>query len=297
MTEITEAVEATTEDTASEEAAKAEAEAKAEASVEAFQEAARAAVAEADPTTGTIAEAHLEPVKLAYRAVEGGIKYKNQAKNFVSDEMKAVLEAGDLEKMFNAVAWNNISSAIAVAPKAQAAPKVTVSPNKLHADKVQALSLAYDLVTADLPEGVTEDFMDEVDENDNLTVAEEYLAWVRDESEDKGDEPEVSNVIRQAVKLALGKGPRKGTKAGGGSTYAGPKRSVAAHVRHAFDTVESGTFLTMTEIRNIKSPEYGDDLPSGGAINQLLRPSNGKPTSFEGVSVEQQEGKWGARKL
>lgn len=278
----------------------AEEQAKADALLETFQSTAIAALDEADTTTGTIPDAYLEPVKAAYRALEGGAKYKNRAKAFVADSMRDVLGAGDLTQMFKAVAWNSIQDAIAQAPaKAPAAAKPTVSPNKLHADKVQALRLALDLVeSSDLPEGVTEDWEDEIEESDNLSVLEEYVAWMKDDSEDKDEEPAVSHVIKQAAKIAFAKAPRKGGRTGSGSLHVGPKRDVGVHIENAFAHVEAGTFLTVSEIRNTPSEEYGDDAPSAGAINQRLRPPSGKPTTIPGIVVEQNaDGVWGARKI
>lgn len=296
-----EATEAETEDTAVDQAAEL---AKAEASLELFQHAATAAIEEADTTTGTLPEAALEPVKVAYRGIEGGAKFKNRAKAFVADSMRDVLSSGDLTQVFKAVAWNSIQDAIlAAAPKAAATPKVTVSPNKLFADKIQSLRLALDfLENSELPEGVTEEWSDEVDESDNLTVLEEYNAWVKAEKpeneEDADPEPEVSAVIKAASKLALAKGPKKAGTRGAGHVHTGPKRDVGAHIVNAFDMIESGEFLTVSEIRNTRSEEYGDDAPSAGAINQRLRPPSGKPTTIPGIVVEQNaEGIWGARKL
>lgn len=295
--EVTEA-QADTEDATAQ--AEAEAEAKAEASLELFQHAALAALEEADTTTGTVPDAFLEPVKSAYRAIQGGAKIKNRAKTFVADSMRDVLGAGDLSQMFKAVAWNSIQEAIAQAPaKSAAAAKPAVSPNKLHADKVQALRLALDFIeNTDLPEGVSEEWDQEIDAADNLAVVEEYAAWVKSEDENKADnEPEVSAVVKQAVKLALSKGPKKAGARATGHIHTGPKRDVGVHIINAFDQVESGTFLTVSEIRNTPSEEYGSDAPSAGAINQRLRPPSGKPTTIPGVSVEQNaEGIWGARK-
>ncbi len=297
--EATEATEAETEDTAAEQAAEL---AKAEASLELFQHAANAALEEADTTTGTLPEAALEPVKVAYRGIEGGAKFKNRAKVFVADSMRDVLSSGDLTQVFKAVAWNSIQDAIlAAAPKAAATPKVTVSPNKLFADKVQSLRLALDfLENSELPEGVTEEWNEEVDESDNLTILEEYNTWAKSEKVEGEDnpEPEVSAVIKAASKLALAKGPKKAGTRGAGHIHTGPKRDVGVHISNAFDQIESGEFLTVSKIRNTRSEEYGDDAPSAGAINQRLRPPSGKPTTIPGIVVEQNaEGIWGARKL
>ena len=297
-----EVIEAQTENTEATEAEQAEALAKAEASLELFQHAAHAAIEEADTTTGTLPEAALEPVKVAYRGIDGGAKFKNKAKTFVADAMRDVLSSGDLSQVFKAVAWNSIQDAIlTAAPKASTAPKVTVSPNKVHADKVQSLRLALDLIeNSALPEGVTEEWEAEIDESDNLSVLEEYTNWVKAEKAEgeEDNEPEVSPVIKAASKLALSRGPKKAGVRGAGHIHTGPKRDVGVHISNAFDQVEEGTFLTVSEIRNTPSEEYGSDAPSAGAINQRLRPPSGKPTTIAGIRVEQNaDGVWGATKV
>lgn len=253
-----------------------------DAEVTAFETAAKAAVADKDPGTGTLTEGQLEPVKVAYRAISGGIKYKNQAKKFVADSMVGSLAAG-VEHILDAVAWNSIKDAIAVAPKGEDR-KPGVTPTKAYADKVQSLRIALDLVEGDQPEGVEDDWSDEISDEDNATVAEAYLAWVNGDAETRGDEPEVSAVVKAAVKLATGKGPKKAGRPAG-APFGGVRRDVAAHITNAFANLNSGDFLTISEIRNIESPEYGpDDAPSAGAISARLFPKNDKPVNIEGVT-------------
>lgn len=282
------------------EAEAAQAEAEAAARQADFEAAARDAVENADTTTGTVPEAFLEPVKVAFRNLAVGAKHKNAAKNFVGDSMKEVLASGDMANVFKAVAWNTINEAIAKAAPAAGGPaREPISPNKLYADKVQSLRLAVDLIESEAPEGVTEDWVASISEDDSLDNAAAYLEWASSTDEDKGDEPLASDVIKAAVKLAMSKGPRKGGKGGGTrGTHVGPKRDVGKHIISAFDGVESGTFLSVTDIKNHKSDEYGTDAPSPGAINQRLRPPSGKPTTIPGIRVEKGEGDvWGATKL
>ena len=287
-----------TEEQAAEKAAEAEAFAAARQAD--FEAATLEAVENADTTTGTVPEAFLEPVRLAFKNLATGAKHKNVAKNFVGDSMKDVLASGDMANVYKAVAWNSINEAIAkAAPSAGVSVRETVSPDKLYADKVQSLRLAVDLVENEAPEGVTEDWASSISEADSLDNALAYLEWAKADDDERGEEPEASDVVKAAVKLALSKGPRKGGKGVGGRTHLGPKRDVGKHIISAFESVPSGTFLSVTNIKDHRSEEYGADaFPSPGAINQRLRPPNGKPTTIPGIRVEKGEGDvWGATKL
>lgn len=61
-------------------------------------------------------------------------------------------------------------------------------------------------------------------------------------------------------------------------------RSIAEHIRQAFAAQEPGTFLTVAQIRNHVSTEYGDTKPSAGAIQAALK----RPASLpEGITPGQ----------
>lgn len=53
------------------------------------------------------------------------------------------------------------------------------------------------------------------------------------------------------------------------------RRDIAAHIVSAFMAEPPGTFLTIGEIRAHRSPEYGDEFPSAGAIAARLFPGSG----------------------
>jgi hypothetical protein len=248
-----------------------------EATLAEFVRLADAAAESADPETGTVVEAELDPVKRAYRAITGGAKFKNKAKNHIQDSMKASLSAG-VKGVPQAVAWNTIQEAVAAPlPKQekQSRAAAPVSPNKAFADKATSFRLAVDLIENDLPEGVTDDWETEIGENDTYEVAEAYLQWLNEDEETRGDEPEVSAVVKAAVKLATSKGPRKAGRPAG-APRSGLRRDVAAHVREVFEGLESGDFLTTSEIANRSSSIYGDETPSPGAVNNRIFPPNGK---------------------
>lgn len=284
-----------------EEKAAAEAEAAAEAAeheatVEAFKAAADAAVAEADSETGTVTEANLDKVSNAYREVTGGIKYKNQAKAHVAEEMKNALTSGP-DGYSKAAAYNEVNEAILTATaKAKASPKPkapSISPAQAYAERVAVVAEALRLLEENAPE--------EADGWEGVDVevdASALYAFDTDDSEDKGEAPESTPLAKAAVKVALGKAAGTRPRSGGstGSTYSGPRRDVGAHILHAFEGVESGTFLTVAEIRAVKSPEYGDDAPSAGAISARLFPKSGKVTLAGVIPGENDKGVNGATK-
>jgi hypothetical protein len=135
-------------------------------------------------------------------------------------------------------------------------------------------------------EGVAENHEEKVVEaiDSSREQATAYLAWLKSDAEDKGDEPEVTALVKNAVKLAVGKAAKVGGRVsgGGGSTFTGERRDIAKHIGEAFAGEPEGKFLSVAEIRNFKSAEYGDSQPSAGAISARLFPDSGKCT-VEGV--------------
>lgn len=75
------------------------------------------------------------------------------------------------------------------------------------------------------------------------------------------------------------------------------RRDVGLHIANAFKNIPSGTFLTIQQIKNTPSPEYGDDSPSAGAVSARLFPSTGKPTTVAGIEPTRHNGVRGARKI
>jgi hypothetical protein len=96
------------------------------------------------------------------------------------------------------------------------------------------------------------------------------------EGSESHPEPEVSDVARRAVSLALEGGTpgNANTWQSSEASYSGPRRSIASHITEAFDEQPIGTFLSVGEIRSFESSEYGTDLPSAGAISAALKSPN-----------------------
>lgn len=302
------AVNSTSDADASADTTDAEAEAAAaleahQATVQAFADAADRAVESADESTGTVPDAELEAALKAYREITGGIKFKNLGKAHVTDSMKDALNTGDVSQFAVARAYNEINegimSAAKSAPKAERAPKVVVSPAQVHADKVSAQRIALTLVEDDAPadaEGWEQHVLSESAEEETIAAVRAHLAWSDADEDERGDEPVLSPIARAALKIAQGKSPSKVKSSGGGSSYTGPRRSVEAHILNAFADQPSGTFLTVAEIRAVKSDEYGDEAPSAGAISARLFPKSGKVSISGVIPGENDKGVNGATK-
>lgn len=285
------------------EAAAAELAAKIEATVDAFKAAADAAIEERDDE-GHLNPDQLSPVVQAYRAIEGGAKGKSAAKAHIIGSLKTALTSGKNGYPI-ARAWNLIQDAVATAPAAKAGgstrtPATPVSETELFVAKVTALQLAISLVQDNVPEGVATDWEDKVDELIAASEADVEALYTFTTSDDaEGDAPETSAVVKQAVKLAVARGPKKATGkvAATGERYQGTRRDVAVHILNAFADKPAGTFLTVAEIKATPSEEYGTDSPSPGAISARLFPKSGK-LSVEGIQPGQNDkGVNGATKL
>lgn len=236
--------------------------------VEEFKAAVEAAVEAADPSTGTVNLNDLDTISSAYRAVTGGIKYKNLAKNYVDDSMKAALPAGEFIK---AVSYNEIAERLRTTTPAPKATKPKVDPKVAYGERVASLQLA-----AELLEELATDEVEGFEIPDTSRAFEEakaHIEWSRADEETRGEAPELGSIASQAVKAFNGRAQgRRGNAKSGGSTFTGTRRNVALHIESAFANLEPGDFLTISEIVNHRSDEYGDDHPSSGAVAARLFP-------------------------
>lgn len=292
MTATTEApAESTTETTPevpAEEASQAEAKPEQEIDLTAFTERVEAAVAERDEATGEVPEASILAAQSEYRALDG-LKAKNAAKKLVEERMREAMNQRDIS---SARAFMLVSDNLTAGASASK-EKVPADPKEAFLQRYTALVLAAQLVAEDAPEGVDPST---ITVEDLVEAAKALRAYEADESEDKGDAPEASAVVKAAVKLATGKSARVGGRSGG-STFTGERRDIGKHIAEAFEGEETGSFLTVAEIRKFKSEEYGDNPPSAGAISARLFPTSGKCT-VEGVEPGQNDkGNKGATKV
>ena len=257
----------------------------------AFQAKAVETLAEGDPTTGELPLAAIEPVNVEYRKLDG-TKAKNAAKTWLEDRMKAALMGGegyDTPNFQHARSFVQMKDNLSAA-KGASKESAPADPVAAFVQRRASLILADRIVSAQAPE-VAED-RDLEEEIGNLVTSlneqvEAYLTWQSTEPEEgaeKPDAPEVSPIVKAALKLSTGKAAKSGGGSKGPST-APSGRSVAKHVVEAFADKETGTFLTVAELAKFQSSEYGDDRPSQGAVQARLFPDSGKPTTIPGVKA------------
>lgn len=252
-----------------------------------FQIAVDAALEGKDSATGEVAPVFIAPVQEAFRHLDGA-KNKNKAKAILNEGMKDAMNGMDIQ---TARAYMTLSDSLTVAAAHVKAERVPSDPTEAFIQRVVGLRLATDLATATVPEGVKEDWSDQANAlfTANSEPATAYLAWstrpaVEEGAEDVA-EPEASSFVKAAVKLAQGKSGKIGgkTSKGTGTPFTGERRDISKHIAEAFASKTTGEFLTVSEIKNFHSDEYGDNPPSAGAISARLFPKGGGKCTLEGV--------------
>jgi hypothetical protein len=254
-----------------------------------FEAAVNAAVSDTegrDATTGELVPALIEPVNAEFRKLDGA-KAKNKARALLGSLMKETMNKLDMPLARSyMILSENLSAGSSGGAKSERTP---ADPTEAFVQRMVGLKLAAALAQANVPEGVDENWSAKANElyKASEPKANSYLAWVRGDEETRGDEPEVSPVVRSAVKLAQGKSAKVGGSVRSGGAGDGVRRDIGKHIESAFADVESGTFLTISEIRNHKSEEYGENPPSAGAISARLFPSSRKASSVDGITAGQ----------
>jgi hypothetical protein len=259
-----------------------------------FKAAVEAAVTDTearDATTGELPETLIEPVNAEFRKLEGA-KPKNKARQYLNDQLREAMNQRNLPlaRSYMLLA-DKLTASGGGGGKTERQP---ADPTEAFVQRVVGLELARTLASGNVPEGVSEDWREKANSllAESTEAANGYLAWVTSDAEDKGDEPEVSAVVKAAVKLSLGKAAKVGgrqSSGGGGGAGDGVRRDIGKHILNAFADKESGTFLTVAQIRAVRSEEYGDNPPSAGAISARLFPDSGKPCTVEGITPGQNE--------
>lgn len=244
---------------------------------------------------------------------------KSFARNHADEQTRnALSDTSDAEAAFRvAQMWSKISKDQRKdAPKARTARPVTpqASATEVAVDKLTTMKLAVLWFEANPNAG--QDESDEVDEGfvessedkvEDLTdMMEAYVEWLDREVPEGEEKPEfadeygdeVDPVVRDAAKIARQKARRaRRGGGGGGSTYSGPRRDIGKHIEEAFSQVEVGTFLTVSEIVNLNSSEYGGDKPSSGAVANRLFPPSQSACTVGGIEPGRNEdGRQGATK-
>jgi hypothetical protein len=257
----------------------------------AFKESVTEALSEGDTATGELPEAAVAKVNEQYRAVEGN-KGKGEARKFLEE---AMLEAVGKLDAVAARGYSDLRAKLSAAGGAKA-DKAPSDPTAAFVQRLASLRLAQQIVESERPEGEGIDEKVEALVNENTELITKQREYLANEAEDKGDGPELNPVVRAAFKAASGKATG-GTSRSGGSS-GGVRHDTGKHIASAFADVEVGTFLTIAEIANHKSAEYGDDTPSQGAISARLFPTT-TVAGVEPVEKHAIDGKnpKGARKI
>lgn len=292
----------TEEAKAAREAAKAEAEAKAadekaQADLAAFKVAADAALAseDRDLSTGTVPVVVISALRTLYLALPGA-KYKSPAKDYLQGKMQECMLAGtdDPSKYVDARTYLQLFNELkdAKATKTAGAVVAKVDPLVAFVEQVAALMLAPNLVP--VPEGVGDNWTDEVEKlvaslDEDVVKYRTYQAALAEHTS-KGDkaegdapaEPEVSAVVKQAARVAVGRvtAPRKpgsnaASKASTGTprpASAGKSGNVGTHLKEAMASFEIGAFASIADLCKVVTSQYGGDkpAPSAGAIAAKL---------------------------
>lgn len=246
------------------------------------------AVSQSDDT-GLVPDGAIASVRAAYQALPG-IKAKNEARELVKQGMtQGILN----DSMPQVRSYDQISrEALVAASKSSASEKAPADPTESFVLRYSALHLATQLVGETVPDEVSSNWADRSTELVNQSQAD--LEAVRN-WDGEGDMPDVSQVVRQAYRIATRKGTGSSGRAATGTPYTGARRNVAAHIASAFADQPSGTVLTVDEIRKHRSEEYGpNDAPSAGAISARI---DAKKFSLEGVEPDRKNDNKALRKL
>jgi len=204
-------------------------------------------------------------VQNAYKVLSR--KEKNLAKNDLQAKMeKAVMSDDDISL---AKFYLDISSKMLEAPKVkkEAKDKKPADPTDAWVKLIALLDLARALVT--VPDGMDKASID-------ARAAELFKAGAEDAQK---SEPELV-WVKRAITLASPKKSVATVKSDG--TRA--RHSVANHIAEAFANAQTGEKLTVGQIVDFKSDEYGDDRPSKQAVVAHL--SSKKFVAATTLSVE-----------
>ncbi len=250
-----------------------------------FTELAAEVVAGHDKATGSLPDGGLDRVLAAYRELPD-TKARNRAKKLLQEQVAKGIENLD---MGVAKGYLTLHDNMKTAGASTGTPRQPADPKARWKQSLEITTLAYGELYNQRPDGVEATEADTiVSETGSLTEdMNAYRAWLDAEvaeGEEKPEAPKVDDKVVQAFRLVRG-GKVSGSRSSGGGTSAphdGPRRDIAKHILNAFADKASGDFLTVAEIRAVRSEEYGDEQPSAGAISARLFPASGTCT-VEGI--------------
>jgi hypothetical protein len=256
-----------------------------EADLAPFIAASQATVAQRDTSTGELPDGALDGTLEAYRTLPS-VKDRNRAKAHLKDAMKDAMEQMDLSL---ARAYLTMQDSMTTAPSHKASERKPADPLAVWKHNLLTATLAYgELAGVGAPEGADiNEITTQAGSQEFVDAMNAYRTWLDTEVPEGEDQPEAPKVPAEVVaafKFARG-AKRRGVGTGNGdrTPHDGPRRDLGKHIAEAFADVESGTFLSVAEIRKFKSSEYEDEPPSAGAISARLFPAKGECT-VEGIT-------------
>jgi hypothetical protein len=263
----------------------------------AFKAQVTAALNERDTSTGTIPDGPVAEVTTAFRGLDS-VKAKNRAKDHLNDELKNAINATDIilgKAVMQLTDAVNASKGGGSGTKAERTP---ADPKEAFVQLVAGLHLAYSLAVEDRPENVDETearaAIEKLVDESNEPAAS-YRTWVQADSDTRGDEPEVSNLVKRAVKMSLGK--VAGTSGRVGGSTGGPRRDIAKHILEAFalaGKTTAGEKMSVAEIAKQKTEQYPQGDASPGAVSARLKGNSKGEVTVTGVKAVDLDGKLGA---
>lgn len=168
-------------------------------------------------------------------------------------------------------------------PGKSTAVKAPVDPTEEFVSRLTAFQVAFALTDSNKPEGIANDYLERV-KSEFQTAYDQAVALTKFNAENsEGEPPVVSHAAALAVKVT------SGGRSGGPRKPYGPRHDAGKHVAEVMATVEPGTFLTVSQIANGESEEYGGPA-TVSAIQQRLK---GKTALPNGLQIETREGKLG----
>lgn len=261
-----------------------------------------------DAATGTLSDALVEQVRLAFGKLPGGntkASARPRVRAYVDGKLAEAMNEGDMPAARSFYALQQ--EALVARGGDRSLTKVT-DPTEMLVHQLTALWLAPYLAV--VPEGVAEDWSEQVDAlgRELVEPTQQYRVWLDANEDERGEEPEVHEVIRAAGRIARGKAARitrAKSGSGGGeasgavrAAYTGTKRNVARHILQAFEGRPVGTVMSVGEIAKFKSDEYGDDKVSQGAVSARIWAEGGCTVDgIEAVMTADNPPKKAARKV
>jgi hypothetical protein len=237
-----------------------------------------------DVSTGDLAEVQVQEILTAYSELD--LPGKNAAKKLAQDRLTACILGAPTDTTGTAMqvarSLSLVLHALQNAATKSPRPQVTkepVDPTGPFVERATALYLAVSLMVPG--KGVSADWQTKVTELAETLKGdvERYQEWLNSTAEDKGDAPEVNDVVLAAARLAEGKVTKaRAPKAAGTGTARpstprdpnSPQRSITRHIAEAFRGKAVGDELTMAQISTFSSVEYGGEKVSQGAVSAKM---------------------------